>query len=197
MGLRKLVVGPISGMSSYELAIKYGSFTGTEAEYAQKEQKVFDDMVEYANNIKQEIQETLIGYDIHHNGSWFLKNGISSLNGVIDNIRTIMGNEVISGKPDKLDPSSMLTFECNTVNDENGIPVLSRQIIVEMTPGNNINIYHRGQIISDGEVVIDGWSDWERLGEATEGTIRLYSKGTPQHGYLIDGKIHLDNNQET
>ena len=190
MGLRQLTVGPISGLSSYELAIKFGLFTGTEAEYAQKEQKVYNDMVEYTKSAQNQIYESIEGLGLNSNGSWFVKNNISSLNSVIDNVRTIMGNEVTEGLPPTLTVGSTLTFECNTVYDENNKPIFSRQIIVELTPDNDINVYNRAQVIKDGLVTVDGWSVWE-LVNRNNNAVGIYS-GTPIVGNIQNMHLNLE-----
>lgn len=51
---REINLGRVTGLSSYELAIKNGTFEGTEEEYTRKEQKIYDDVVE----IKEEIEGT-------------------------------------------------------------------------------------------------------------------------------------------
>ena len=43
--VRKINVGRITGLSSYELAVKHG-FEGTEEDYVNKEQKIYNDMVD-------------------------------------------------------------------------------------------------------------------------------------------------------
>ena len=40
-------LGRVSGLSSYELAVKNGTFSGTEEDYVKKEQQVYQDMLKY------------------------------------------------------------------------------------------------------------------------------------------------------
>ena len=54
---REINLGKIfNGKSSYELAVEHGKFIGTEEQYVQKEQKAYDDIVKYGNNLKQELE---------------------------------------------------------------------------------------------------------------------------------------------
>lgn len=55
MSTREIRIGKVAGLSSYDLAVKNGTFTGTLAEYLNKEQKYYNDMVTYGNNLKEEI----------------------------------------------------------------------------------------------------------------------------------------------
>lgn len=48
--LRKINVGRITGLSSYELAVKYG-FVGTEEDYVKKEQELYDKMEKLSKSI--------------------------------------------------------------------------------------------------------------------------------------------------
>ena len=52
---REINLGRIVGDSSYELAVKHGKFEGSEEEYVEKEQKVYDDMVKFCNDMKLEL----------------------------------------------------------------------------------------------------------------------------------------------
>lgn len=52
---RECDLGVLDGMSSYELAVKYGLFKGTEEEYVKKEQQTYDDMVEYCEQFKKDM----------------------------------------------------------------------------------------------------------------------------------------------
>lgn len=52
---REINCGRITGMSSYELAVKHKVFEGTEEEYVQKEQQVYSEMVQYGEELKQEV----------------------------------------------------------------------------------------------------------------------------------------------
>ena len=56
MSYREINLGKVfDGMSSYQLAVKHGKFTGTEEQYVAKEQESYDKMVEYGNNLKEEM----------------------------------------------------------------------------------------------------------------------------------------------
>lgn len=50
MKTKTVDVGRITGFSSYELAVKNGSFTGTEQDYVNKEMNVYNDMKTYADD---------------------------------------------------------------------------------------------------------------------------------------------------
>ena len=52
---REINIGRVTGLSSYELAVKNGTFEGTEQEYVDKEQKVYNDIV----NLKKDFDESL------------------------------------------------------------------------------------------------------------------------------------------
>ena len=52
---REINLGRIVGDSSYELAVKHGKFEGSEEEYVEKEQKVYDDMVKFCDDMKLEL----------------------------------------------------------------------------------------------------------------------------------------------
>lgn len=52
---REIRIGKVAGLSSYDLAVKNGTFTGTLAEYLNKEQKYYNDMVAYGTELKEEI----------------------------------------------------------------------------------------------------------------------------------------------
>lgn len=52
---REINIGRVTGLSSYELAVKNGAFEGTEQEYVDKEQKVYNDIV----NLKKDFDESL------------------------------------------------------------------------------------------------------------------------------------------
>lgn len=53
---KELVLGRVQGLSSYELAIQTGAFSGTLAEYLNKEQEYYNKMVKYGESIKEDIQ---------------------------------------------------------------------------------------------------------------------------------------------
>ena len=52
---REIRIGKVAGMSSYELAVQAGTFSGTLSEYLNKEQKYYDDMVTYGEQLRSEI----------------------------------------------------------------------------------------------------------------------------------------------
>lgn len=52
---REINLGNLNGLSSYELAVKNGTFSGTEQDYVKKEQKTYDDMVAYIENFKKQL----------------------------------------------------------------------------------------------------------------------------------------------
>lgn len=55
---KKVDIGRIAGLTSYELAVRNG-FIGTEEEYIQKEQKTYNDMVNYADDSKAEMNRLI------------------------------------------------------------------------------------------------------------------------------------------
>ena len=55
MATREIRLGSIKGLSSYELAVKSGTFTGTLIEYLNKEQQYYNDMVLYGDALKDEL----------------------------------------------------------------------------------------------------------------------------------------------
>lgn len=56
MSYREVNLGNIfNGKSSYELAVEHEKFIGTEEQYVDKEQKAYDDIVEYGENLKAEL----------------------------------------------------------------------------------------------------------------------------------------------
>lgn len=56
---REVNLGRIVGDNSYELAVKHGKFEGSEEEYVEKEQKVYDDMVKFCNDMKLELSDKI------------------------------------------------------------------------------------------------------------------------------------------
>ena len=58
MKYKKVDVGRIAGLSSYELALRHG-FVGTEEEYIAKEQKTYTDMVNYADDSVKEMNDLI------------------------------------------------------------------------------------------------------------------------------------------
>ena len=52
-------LGRVSGLSSYELAVKNGTFEGTEEEYVKKEQQVYQDMLQYSDNSVAQMKQLL------------------------------------------------------------------------------------------------------------------------------------------
>ena len=70
---REINIGRVTGLSTYELAVKNGMFSGTEEEYVKKEQKVYDDVLELKNSIDtslSDIRSTMknIGYRMNFLG---------------------------------------------------------------------------------------------------------------------------------
>lgn len=53
--VREIRIGKVAGLSSYDLAVKNGTFTGTLTEYLNKEQQYYNDMVSYCTEFKEEI----------------------------------------------------------------------------------------------------------------------------------------------
>lgn len=52
-------LGRVSGLSSYELAVKNGTFSGTEEEYVKKEQQVYQDMLQYSDSSVAQMKQLL------------------------------------------------------------------------------------------------------------------------------------------
>ena len=52
-------LGRVSGLSSYELAVKTGAFSGTEEEYVAKEQQVYQDMLQYSDQSVAQMKQLL------------------------------------------------------------------------------------------------------------------------------------------
>ena len=52
---REINIGRVTGLSSYELAVKHGKFTGTEEEFVEKELGIFNDV----NKAKEEVNKAL------------------------------------------------------------------------------------------------------------------------------------------
>lgn len=58
MSYREVNLGNIfNGKSSYELAVEHEKFIGTEEQYVDKEQKAYDDIVEYGEKLKAELAD--------------------------------------------------------------------------------------------------------------------------------------------
>ena len=52
-------LGRVSGLSSYELAVKNGTFSGTEEDYVKKEQQVYQDMLKYSDKSVAQMKQLL------------------------------------------------------------------------------------------------------------------------------------------
>lgn len=52
-------LGRVSGLSSYELAVKNGTFSGTEEDYVKKEQQVYQDMLKYSDQSVAQMKQLL------------------------------------------------------------------------------------------------------------------------------------------
>lgn len=52
-------IGRITGLSSYELAVKNGTFIGTEEDYIKKENQVYEDMVKYSDKSVDEMKHLI------------------------------------------------------------------------------------------------------------------------------------------
>ena len=58
MKTKRVDIGRVTGLSSYELAVKHG-FTGTEEEYVNRENSIYNDMQQYADDSKAEMNRLL------------------------------------------------------------------------------------------------------------------------------------------
>ena len=52
-------LGRVSGLSSYELAVKNGTFSGTEEDYVKKEQQVYQDMLQYSDKSVAQMKQLI------------------------------------------------------------------------------------------------------------------------------------------
>ena len=57
----------VVGKNSYEMAVEAGTFTGTKEEYIAKEQKIYDDMVEYTKTVKEKLDHVNNAQDLRLN----------------------------------------------------------------------------------------------------------------------------------
>lgn len=55
MATREIRLGKVTGLSSYELAVQSGMFTGSLSDYLNKEQQYYNDMVTYGDQLKNSI----------------------------------------------------------------------------------------------------------------------------------------------
>ena len=59
MKTKEVNVGNIQGLSSYQLAVTSGKFTGTLEDYLNKEMSIYNDMVDYAYKAKSNMEDLL------------------------------------------------------------------------------------------------------------------------------------------
>ena len=59
MATREIRLVKVTGLSSYELAVQSGMFTGSLSDYLNKEQQYYNDMVTYGEQLKDSI-DTLV-----------------------------------------------------------------------------------------------------------------------------------------
>lgn len=54
---REINIGRVTGLSSYELAVAHGKFTGTEEEYVDKEVELFNDITKAKEEVNKAVNE--------------------------------------------------------------------------------------------------------------------------------------------
>lgn len=166
MNKRVVNVGKVTGMSSYELAVSLGLFAGTEAEYAQKEQLIYDQMVAYGDDLKKQIEEHggIGSGDTSYIGSWFEDNDVDSLNEVSESLRTYLTPDtVLYGLPDDVTADNCI-FECRPTLTKDSDINLIYQTIYKYQDNGTVDIYYRMQVVNPGdEVQPDNWGDWITL----------------------------------
>lgn len=105
MATREIRVGKITGLSSYQLAIKNGTFTGTLTEYLNKEQQYYNDMVAYGD----ELREYVDGLDI--------KDAARVINTVGDTDISTIADGTLTGAVSTLAEQSILYIDFDSSDD--------------------------------------------------------------------------------
>ena len=54
---REINIGRVTGLSSYELAVLHGKFTGTEEEFVEKEMAIFNDISKAKEDVNTAVQD--------------------------------------------------------------------------------------------------------------------------------------------
>ena len=108
MSYREINLGKMfNGKSSYELAVEHGKFIGTEEQYVEKEQKAYDDIVEYGEELKEELS----GIKMVPDKIIKRMNNLGTM-GTEIMLNTVYDNNKTSDKIDNYEDGS-ITYVCN------------------------------------------------------------------------------------
>lgn len=149
MKVKRVNVGRIAGLNSYELAVKLGLFTGTYEEYCNREMEVYNDMVKYYRNARAEIDRIIAGL---------------SMSAEADLSEVIAARGTYDALKARLDASdaemAIILTRLNAID-----PSLMGDNIYQSGNDKNIEIRNNGAYIQWKFVGYTGWNDLVALDE--------------------------------
>lgn len=160
MKTKKIDIGRVTGMSSYELALKHG-FVGTEEEFVQKENSVYNDMKDYADESKAELNRILAG--VTDNSSDLAE--VVSSRGSFDSLASRLDSgdaeiQTILDRLQDIDLSNSQVHITDAVVDDNGYLVLVVEDAYDKNVYGNIELRNTGTQIQWRST---GFNTWQPL----------------------------------